>query len=454
MNRHRDNQNGTTRLRARGTILIVTIWVTMILAGLVLVFARSMRVSAYGAANTIASQQAEMILDGAVRYVTSQVSSGEVDMSQDMTDQYEAMPVKDGYFWVVRPDPESDREVEFGLTDEAGKLNLNTASLEMLEKLPGMTAELAASIVDWRDEDDEITEGGAESEYYLLEANPYTCKNAPLESVEEILLIKGGTQTILYGEDTNHNGMLDDNEDDGDLTDPPDNANGHLEGGLYEYVTVYSMEENVDSEGNARINVNDPQAQARTELQSLLEDTFTDERAAEILTRIAGSQENILAFYFASGMKAEEFAKIADRITTSAEQTMTGLININTAPPEVLQCLPGLEEDDVANMIKVRENTEDSHSMAWIVDALDQEKAVAIGSLITGRSSQYSADIVSVSGNGRAFCRGKVVLDALGSPSKIKYWKSLTDLGWPLDREILTTLKSGQSLEYGLSFPH
>jgi len=41
--------------RAGGTILIVTIWVVLVLAGLALVFARSMRVSAIVAANHTAS---------------------------------------------------------------------------------------------------------------------------------------------------------------------------------------------------------------------------------------------------------------------------------------------------------------------------------------------------------------------------------------------------------------
>ena len=41
-----------------------------------------------------------------------------------------------------------------------------------------MTSELAASIIDWRDEDSEISTGGAEDEYYLLLSEPYNCKNS------------------------------------------------------------------------------------------------------------------------------------------------------------------------------------------------------------------------------------------------------------------------------------
>jgi type II secretory pathway component PulK len=61
-----------------------------------------------------------------------------------------------------------------------------------------MGAELAASIVDWRDADDEVTSGGAESEYYLLLADPYYCKNAPFETLDELLLVKGATRDLLF----------------------------------------------------------------------------------------------------------------------------------------------------------------------------------------------------------------------------------------------------------------
>jgi general secretion pathway protein K len=33
--------------------------------------------------------------------------------------------------------------------------------------------------------------GGAEDEYYLSLEPPYHCKNAPMDSIEEILLVKG-----------------------------------------------------------------------------------------------------------------------------------------------------------------------------------------------------------------------------------------------------------------------
>jgi type II secretory pathway component PulK len=432
-----------------GTVLIVTIWVVLVLAGLALVFARSVRVSTAVAANHVASLQAESIAAGALEYVVAKLSAGtqEKETSSQTANPYEAMQVGQGYFWILRPNLENDREVDYGLTDEAGKINLNSASLEMLQRLPGMTAELAASIIDWRDSDSEVTTGGAEDEYYLLQPNAYHCKNAPLETVEEILLIKGASEDLLYGEDTNLNGVLDDCENDGDASDPPDNHNGRLDAGFYNYVTVYSTEANTDSQGSARININS--ATARSQLQTALEKVVSTDRALEIMQLIPtmANYTNILDFYFRAGLKPEEFSQIADQLATSNEKTLSGLVNVNTAPKAVLLCLPGLEESDVDKMLSYRSTNSDSlTSIAWVVQVLDRTKAVGIGSYITVRSNQYSADIVCLSGNGRAYKRYKAVIDTQQTTPRVVYWKTLTHFGWPLDPQIVAALRKGEPL--------
>jgi len=59
------------------------------------------------------------------------------------------------------------------------------------------------------------------------------------------------TTEILYGEDTNLNGVLDPNENDGDVSLPTDNRDGRLDAGLLEYVTVYTRQPNTGSDGSA-----------------------------------------------------------------------------------------------------------------------------------------------------------------------------------------------------------
>ena len=435
--------------RAKGTVLIVTIWVVLVLAGLALVFARSMRVAAAVSANHVAALQAECIAAGALQYITALLSTTEEEQGTiaGMEESFEAMEIGEGYCWILCSDLEDDQEFKYGLTDEAGKINLNSASQEMLQRLPDMTAELAASIIDWRDENTDVTPGGAESEYYLLDSEAYQCKDAPLETVDEILLIKDASEELLYGEDTNLNGILDDNENDGDESEPADDHDGRLDRGFYDYVTVYSVEANVDMEGNARISVND--ASSRSALQTMLEETVKEDRVLEIMgqTSTNPNYSSILQFYFQTGMTFEEFSQIADRLTTSDEDMLPGLVNVNTACKEVLMCLPEMEESDAEALLSYRDAHDDQlDSIAWVTEALDQQKALAIGTYITVRSFQYSADIVCLSGNGRAYKRYRAVIDMSEGTPRIVYWKTLTQFGWPLDPEIVAALREGQPL--------
>ena len=56
---------------------------------------------------------------------------------------------------------------------------------------------------------------GAEDDYYMSLPEPYHCKNAHFDSVDELLLVKGVTPQLLYGYDHNHNGIIDNQETQG-----------------------------------------------------------------------------------------------------------------------------------------------------------------------------------------------------------------------------------------------
>ena len=74
--------------------------------------------------------------------------------------------------------------------------------------LPGMTEDVADAILDWMDEDDEVRDYGAEASYYQGLSPPYR-PNGPLDTVEELLLVRGVTPQLMFGSDTNRNGMVD-----------------------------------------------------------------------------------------------------------------------------------------------------------------------------------------------------------------------------------------------------
>ena len=92
------------------------------------------------------------------------------------------------------------------ITDESGKVDINTVSDVVLKNLLiniGVQEEevdtIVDSIMDWKDPDDFHRLYGVESDYYMSLPNPYTAKNANFDTVEELLLVKGMTPEILYG---------------------------------------------------------------------------------------------------------------------------------------------------------------------------------------------------------------------------------------------------------------
>jgi Type II secretory pathway, component PulK len=95
----------------------------------------------------------------------------------------------------------------YGFVDEARKININTADMPTLRRLLravlGLDTieaqDLAASIVDWRDGDSELSVpmGSAEDSYYRGLRYPYESKDSNFEIPEELLLVKGVTKDIF-----------------------------------------------------------------------------------------------------------------------------------------------------------------------------------------------------------------------------------------------------------------
>lgn len=433
----------------RGSVLIIAIGITVALTGLVFVFTRQMRVELLASGNMVSAIQAGAIVRGAAQHVASRLVTTTDRTTLDTVIAAQGAQIGEGQYWILRPNPEDEKQYGYGIVDEASKLNINTATIDMLMLLPGMTPELAASIVDWRDEDEVVSEGGgAESETYQLLPDPYYCKNAPFETLDELRLVKGATPEILYGVDYKHNGVVDLSESTGSvgLT----GLNGQSQCGIVKYLTVSTIEANVSSSGQPRMFVGETNNQAMNALsRMLLGLSFQQARVDAIVGSLRGQAPavNVLDFYRKSTMTLDEFKKVADLVTTDRGRVLQGRINVNTAPREVLRCLPGLDESDVEALIAKRSTSgSDTQSLAWVADALPAEKGKLVGALITTRSFQYSADIAAVGSNGRGFKRSRYVFDLRSSPPRILYRQDLTHLGWPLSAEIQDALRAGQAI--------
>ena len=103
--------------------------------------------------------------------------------------------------------PLGDGTYSYRITDEAARLNVNTtpaARLDRLLQLMDVEKQerdvIIGSIEDWRDDNDEHRANGAESDdYYLKLPVPYRARNGDLESITELLQIRGITPALFHG---------------------------------------------------------------------------------------------------------------------------------------------------------------------------------------------------------------------------------------------------------------
>ena len=437
--------------RRDGMVLVIVLWIILGLVAVVVLFSEGMRMEYQASANSVAATAADQSVEGARRYLTYILSNLETpgtipesasDVSSDSdadTCAMEQVPIGDTYFWLIgRSDDDLSESgtPEFGFIDEASKLNINTATREMIEALPNMTSEIAAAIMDWRNPPEEAQSDGAQTEVYATGDPAYECKNSPFETVEELHLVKGMTQALLYGVDTNRNGILDPDEK---LSSQYSEYNEEWRG-LLDFVTVYSKQPNTQADGSARIDV---RRENNQELRTLLEEKTNAARASQIWTAVRAHASNIksvLEFFILGSVTEDEAELIEDSLTASDGETIQGLINVNTAPREVLACIPGIGEEYADDLITLRKtkSADDLTSVMWILEVVDAESAIEAGPYITTKTYQLSADIAAIGKGGRSLRRSWMVFDLTGTSPTVIYRCDQTRLGWPLG----TTLRN------------
>lgn len=340
-------------------------------------------------------------------------------------------PAEQGNFTVLVPNIDDDGHLNglrYGLEDESARLNVNALTeidklpsmdaRDLLMGLPGMTEDVADAILDWIDEDEDAREYGCESEYYQGLDPPYCAKNGPLDTLEELMLVRGVTPELLYGTDTNRNGMVDSHEA-GQMAIASEkwttggsssvaSSQGSLDRGWLGYLTLHSQEKNVRPSGESRIDLNMDDMEglyeglstalseewatfivlyrqygpysgdAEGEPVEAVEMDFTREATTHITqvldlvgkkVRVPGEgtgegdgngnrngDGTVVATVFpeTSAELAVYMPLLMDATTTLGEPVIPGRINVNLAPRPLLLGIPQLEEATVDQIIGQR----------------------------------------------------------------------------------------------------
>jgi len=461
-------------MTSRRGVVLVTVLIATALAGMVaagLLF--RMRALASASAAVDGGEQARMAAMSGIRRAVALLKSypREMSMWYDDPDLLRSQQLRDDganvwYFTIYAPDPADPTSVRYGLIDEAGKLNLNIADKDSMLKLPVMTDELVDCLLDYRDEDQITGELGAEQEYYDRLPHPYLIKNGPLTTLEELLLVKGFDASVVYGEDANLNGLMEPNEDDGDETFPLDDGDGRLDTGLRGLATVVTYAPEMDSEGQPRVNVNG-------ETADLIEAGLSGEtiqfieiyrgqghvfrHPAELLemryrlTKDYTLEDGTLILEgdsIESYVGPEELPLVCDRLCKGGgglKNVKRGLVNINTAPAEVLQCVKGIDSATARAIVQTRASLDDEtkSTIAWLYTegVLNADAFKAVAGNITARSYQFRVQCVGFGVPCGTFRVLEAIVDTASGQPRIIYLRDLTRLGMPIamDTELLET---------------
>ncbi len=467
---------GAARAGRAGAVMIVVLFVVAILSLVtvsLLLLTRGELAAADAGQRGLQARAAAM--SGIYRAMALLAEQGrDREVWYDNPAVFQAQPLtaagKGGWcFTVFAGNPEDPHNLRYGLSDEAGKINLNTATEPMLLALPGMTVELVDALLDYRDGDSETRPSGAEQDYYDALPQPYRIKNGPLATAEELLLVKGFTGSVVFGEDANRNGLLETNENDGEESFPPDDRDGQLYRGLVHLATAISYEPNLASDGSARININTAQpGRLATDLeaagfeQQTIDFIVAARRAnvqwpdpsalLEAVLDVPDPRARGRNVQIASGVGPGNLERVMDKLTTGGvvhpatrQEVLFGRVNLNTAPVEVLRALPGLEEGAAEQIVAIRGGLSpwQRATTAWIYtqNVVSADVFKMVSPFVTARSYQYRVRSFGYSTEAGRLCVLEAVIDLAGTSGsaasgfaaagRITYLRDLTHLGVP-----------------------
>ena len=202
----------------RGVVLITVLWIMVGLSLLALTLAATVRTEATLAAASGEAEQAYFFARGALETVLYRIAYPDPDPGK----QRALFPYSGGmnHYRVSS----RNMRCHVSLMDEAGRLDLNTASPEILARLlsivganPARAEALATAVVEWRTP--------------VPRPGPSGARGRPFGFVEELLQVPGVDRELLYGRARRRK--------DGRTV---------FQRGLMDFLTVYS--------GTSRVNVN------------------------------------------------------------------------------------------------------------------------------------------------------------------------------------------------------
>jgi len=200
-----------------GSALILVLWVLIVLSLIVSAFAFDMHIEARITSFYRKKLKAEYLARAGVeRAKMLLLKSAEVKKPDEAAEEEEpdsewyqpALQIKNsGQITQTLTEDFDGGEVSIVIRAEQANINVNTLSEEDWEDMlhsagvpESMWPELVDCFFDWTDDNDVHRLNGAEThDWYSTLDPPYKAKDGPLDTIDELKLIKGFTPAVLYG---------------------------------------------------------------------------------------------------------------------------------------------------------------------------------------------------------------------------------------------------------------
>lgn len=225
-----------------------------------------------------------------------------------------------------------DSSFRIEVVDAASRLNLNSVTQALLERI-GLVPEQIDSLLDWREAGQTARPEGAKDEYYNGLAKPYNAKLRRFDSVTELLLVRGFTARAIF-----------------EMPESGAQPAVTINSPLSELLTVDSVSQDLNPNGQNKLNVNSGQATLQVIVQR--SQISTQLAAAIVQRRInVGPFANIGQVLALPGVNLNNADNILDNLAVTGTSRVEGRLNLNTVTEDALNAIPDLTPDLVSAIV-------------------------------------------------------------------------------------------------------
>ncbi len=448
--------------RTRGSALVLVLWVMVVLGAVAMPLAYASHLRLQATATLGQGTQALYLARAGVEKAICDLlslrdsSQAAADYRESDTVPYSNVPLGEGT-WTLFAGWDDSQKPVYGIMDESAKINVLTADESVLSQIPGLTAQIVAGILSMR-------------------------QAGELRCIADLLRIDGVDPELLYGEDLSGNGLGDPTRTAGPDEDQAEAGSEPAEPGVAAYLTCCSVARNVTSDGQKRVNLSsagkDDLMKAIPTLTSQEADSIVARRGQQAFKSIAdlldvplaqpgsqaaqgqpGLQSGGALPGAASGLGGSttqissgtpggtggsppagqpgstqmafdqnRLKQIADYVCVTNDDTIRGLVNINTAEARVLVCLPGITDAIADRIVQSRERN--AGGFKTVADLLDVAGMTAdvfksVCPLVSARSDVFNVRSFGVVHNGEVSRCVEAIIDRSADAVRIVQWREL-----------------------------